>query len=390
MVGFDPRSFILVSALLGILCVIVLAILRRIFPKTIAGLTEWIWACGVMVVAAFLFAAPAALPVFFSSLMANLGVIAGIMLMHVSISRFAGQAPWYRSLLAAWLLAAALLVWFTLVDPNYQLRVALVTAINLTLFSSCALLIIRTLDNGLAERFTAIVFALTALMSLVRFVAAVGSHDGRVARDENLLLQTAYMASFAVSLVALTIGFMLMLGNRMHARLHYLASHDALSGAYSRGAFFGLLEQQLQQAGQHRQSLALLMIDLDNFKSINDRFGHPGGDRVLVDFVDRMKSALRASDLFGRYGGEEFAVLMPNTTLADAQQVAERIRANVASSSAPAYTVSIGISVVANGNQPGASLLTLADQALYLAKRNGKNQVQAMPENTSATVILAT
>lgn len=385
MSSLDPRSFILVSGLLGILCIIVLIILGRTFPKPLDGLREWIWACGLMVVAALLFTAHGTIPVFFSSFFANITVIAGIMMMHASLRRFAGQAPMYRSTLVLLVLVSSLLAWSTLVDPNYQNRVILVTAVNLSVFFACAGVIFSLPQNSLAERFTAWIFVLTGLVSLTRLVASVGGHDSWQHADDRSLLQTAYLATFSFSVVALTIGFMLMISKRLHSRLEYLASHDTLSGTYSRGTFFEFLEVELQHTRQHRDPLSLLMIDLDDFKSVNDRFGHPVGDRVLVDFSNRMKSVLRARDFSGRYGGEEFAVLLPNTGIEEARLVAERIRSRVAAASDPPYTVSIGITTTTDGLEALEALVTRADRALYLAKKNGKNQVHAaLPSDASS------
>lgn len=390
MIGFDPRSLILVSALLGILCIIVLLILKRILPSAVPGLNEWIRACSLTVIAAFLFAVPILLPVFFSSFAANVFVISGIMMMYVSVARFAGHSPDYRTLLWPLLIVFILLAWFTLVDPNYRNRVILVTAVNFTLFFAGAAVLLRIPNSGLAERFTGGIFLLTGLISLIRFIASLGGHDGRIGYAENSVLQTTYMVTFSISLVALTIGYMLMATKRIHSRLEYLASHDTLSGAYSRGAFFSVLEQELRYAREHQQSLALLMIDLDNFKTINDRLGHLAGDQVLVNFASRVQLVLRPGDFFGRYGGEEFTVLLPNTSKHEARAVAERICGNVASSSEPRYTVSIGVTVSSNGTDSVSAILAVADQALYQAKQNGKNQVrERLPaENLTLAIVL--
>lgn len=379
MAGFDPRALILVSGVLGILCVIILIILGRIFPKTTLGLKEWICACSLMVVSAFLFALQGTIPVMFSSLAANVTVMAGIMMMHVSLCRFAERPSHYGRLLLTLGFGSIVLAWFTLIDPNYRNRVMLVTAINLTIFSACAGVIFRIPQKSLAERFTGGIFLLTALMSLVRFIAAVGGHDSGPYPNNQSLLQISYLATFAFSLIALTIGFMLMVSNRLHTRLEYLASHDALSGAYSRGAFFEVLRNELQQVRQHHRPLSLLMIDLDNFKSINDLYGHPVGDQVLVDFVARTRLVLRVPDFLGRYGGEEFVVLLPNTGLPEALVVAQRICTSVAASSNPAYTVSIGATTSVNGYEEVHGFLTIADRALYRAKKDGKNQVHPLP-----------
>jgi diguanylate cyclase (GGDEF)-like protein len=134
----------------------------------------------------------------------------------------------------------------------------------------------------------------------------------------------------------------------------------------------------MARSQRHDRPLALLMCDLDNFKSINDRFGHLVGDRVIINFVERSKGLLRDIDSLGRYGGEEFIVLLPETSLQDAKAIAERICFHISEvtvSELPRYTVSIGVAVAQGGGMAVDALLMEADRALYCAKENGRNQV---------------
>jgi two-component system cell cycle response regulator len=124
--------------------------------------------------------------------------------------------------------------------------------------------------------------------------------------------------------------------------------------------------------------MALLMMDLDNFKAINDTYGHQIGDAVLVDFVSVTRQQLRPADALGRFGGEEFVALLPETDLAQAQLVAERIRSRCEqSSSETAHTVSIGLAVSVASSEMVQDILKRADAALYRAKARGRNLVEA-------------
>lgn len=163
-------------------------------------------------------------------------------------------------------------------------------------------------------------------------------------------------------------------------RLSRAANFDALTGSLSRGAF---MERGTASLAQHER-LALLMLDIDHFKRINDRFGHAGGDQILKEFVALVSSVLRPVDLFGRMGGEEFAVVLPNIDLIAATSVAERIRLALAattletpSGEALSATVSIGVATKSAGENPSFDdLLLVADQALYEAKDAGRNMVR--------------
>ncbi len=110
-----------------------------------------------------------------------------------------------------------------------------------------------------------------------------------------------------------------------------MAGHDSLTGALTRRALIEACDLELERSRRNHQSMSLLMIDLDHFKAINDTHGHPVGDRVLVDFVARVKSLLRLPDRLGRFGGEEFVALLPETSLDEARVVAERLRATIES-----------------------------------------------------------
>jgi diguanylate cyclase (GGDEF)-like protein len=163
----------------------------------------------------------------------------------------------------------------------------------------------------------------------------------------------------------------------------HAAAVDAVSGLFNRRYFHARLEEELQRSRRHEIPLALLMIDIDDFKAINDRFGHLAGDAVIRAAADIVKRAVRVFDVCTRFGGEEFAVIMPGSHEESAAAVAERIRARVASYRTTDsaleglnVTVSIGLAV----SSPGMStrdVISRADNALYQAKRSGKNRVKA-------------
>lgn len=169
---------------------------------------------------------------------------------------------------------------------------------------------------------------------------------------------------------------------RSQEALTYLAHHDELTSAYNRRRILGELTRLQQEAAKHSRPLSLLMLDIDYFKRINDTFGHQIGDEVLVTFVSRLKNELRESDRLGRYGGEEFIVLLPGTPESEAEQVAERLRHAIADTDFKIegqtlnVSASVGLAtteaeVVVTQDQ----LIGRADEALYRAKESGRNRV---------------
>lgn len=162
-------------------------------------------------------------------------------------------------------------------------------------------------------------------------------------------------------------------------RLEHLANTDRLTGVCNRRALDGALNAEVERCRRYEHSLALLFLDLDHFKQVNDVHGHAVGDKVLQQFVVELRSLLRDSDVLGRWGGEEFIVMCPETASQDAVHLAERIRSHVADLDFPIagrVTVSIGVADFRPGDRI-QDLVDRADQALYRAKLQGRNRLVA-------------
>ncbi len=175
-------------------------------------------------------------------------------------------------------------------------------------------------------------------------------------------------------------------------RLHELAVTDGLTQVANHRHFQDRLREEFRRAQRYDDPLALILIDLDHFKTVNDNFGHQAGDEVLVAVAAAIKAAVRETDFVARYGGEEFAVLLPKTHLAGALTVAERTAADVkqlvVGSAGLKVTGSFGVS-----GFPGRSvntseqLVRTADEALYRAKREGRNKISLFQASTVVTTI---
>ncbi len=183
---------------------------------------------------------------------------------------------------------------------------------------------------------------------------------------------------YAIGIAYVTLA---MVKERAELRFKAAAFSDALTGAGNRRAFMQKGEQLLADSARRQQTAALLLCDLDNFKRLNDSFGHPMGDQALIAFSQVTRATLRKGDLFARIGGEEFACLLADSDEAVAFEVAERIRQAFAHLDllAPGFlSVSIGIVSTDRAGYDLSHLLSQADQALYLAKAQGRNRVQRM------------
>ncbi len=172
-----------------------------------------------------------------------------------------------------------------------------------------------------------------------------------------------------------------------------MALTDPLTGLYNRRYLTAHLEGLMARAAAGAEGPALLALDIDRFKSINDSFGHPAGDVVLCEIAQRIARNVRPFDLVARYGGEEFVVVMPETPIAVATAVADRLRRAIADEpivspdipKGTPVTISIGVAAtLSGGRDSSAALVKRADDALYAAKRMGRNRVMTSPETTEA------
>lgn len=167
----------------------------------------------------------------------------------------------------------------------------------------------------------------------------------------------------------------------------YQAQHDLLTGIFNHAKILNILEKELYRANRQNSNLAVIMGDLDHFKKVNDSYGHVAGDAVLVEVALRMKNNIRLYDSIGRYGGEEFLLVLPGCSTEEAIIIANRIRESISqepvmfNSTPIAVTISLGVAMKAAGDKTtAAELVQLADAALYKAKQNGRNRVEQAAE----------
>jgi diguanylate cyclase (GGDEF)-like protein/PAS domain S-box-containing protein len=170
---------------------------------------------------------------------------------------------------------------------------------------------------------------------------------------------------------------------KLELELEKNAKTDFLTGLFNRRHFMGLANQELHRAIRFSNPMSILMVDLDNFKRINDTHGHKSGDNVLKKFSDVCRLAFREIDIIGRIGGEEFAILLPETSRDQAIEAAERLRTRIATTNistdqdlAIEFTVSTGVASLSSEDDTLDVLLSHADNALYKAKNTGRNQVR--------------
>jgi len=271
-------------------------------------------------------------------------------------------------------------------DPSAgPLRVGVICGVLAALSLSIALDLHRHARDTVHMRWPWLLSAAPLIASVVyagrglRAGLVAGSVASEMAGDSALNVASAFayvvlVPSFHATLMALVM-------MRLVADLRRLSRHDSLTGLLNRRALEDLLAAQVQRSRRYAEPFCVLMLDVDHFKSINDRFGHAVGDQVLRHLSALLLGQVREVDRVGRFGGEEFVVLLPGLALAAALPLAERLRRAIVAGplahadAAIALSASIGIAEWGGGREEASRLLVRADAALYEAKRRGRDRV---------------
>jgi diguanylate cyclase (GGDEF)-like protein len=313
-----------------------------------------------------------------AEVLAAFGWVGGIALELASYCVFFGFRNW-RRVLAPAAVAALFIVAAAAMAQASREQMTQVVAVIVALFASGAAVILLRPRAG-APLLQRIIGVNDALFAIAIWVWMGVANGGIGTFDANPVHGFAYLASYLLMIVN-GFGFLLLCKLKDDQRMHHLATIDGLTEMLNRRAFFERAESARQVALRMRKPIALMMLDLDHFKQLNDSFGHACGDEALRLFADTARATLREHDVMGRLGGEEFALVMPGTSLAGAQFAAERLRSAVAETPVPAcaatyrMTVSIGL-VMIERNEELTAALARADHALYAAKTGGRNRVE--------------
>ncbi|MCX7176305.1 MAG: GGDEF domain-containing protein [Proteobacteria bacterium] len=402
----DPLVLVVGTLVSAFLAAIVLLFQARGFPPDIRGLREWGMGCALIFVAALFNGLRGMLPDFVAIVLGSLAIEAGIAMVYIGLLRFNDRAIPTRLLVAVMLLNLLSLVYFTHFEYSFRARVIIVPGTTALLFGLCLIAVLKGRPGHklrFGDGFATLFFFAETLISLARVALAIWVEPPPADLLTATLSQQLYQADlsgYSLGTLLMAVGLILMANDRLKEALQYLAGHDTLTGAFARRAFIDLAEREQARGRRSGQPMVLLMVDLDHFKTVNDSHGHQVGDLVLQRFAGIAQACLRRQDIFGRYGGEEFMVMLPDTSRDTALMVAERICATVAKTpviiegqdSSIRITVSIGVAV--GDYKTGLDrLIGLADEAMYRAKAAGRNRVEYAadaPVNDQAGIPAAT
>lgn len=373
MTQLDPRSLIAMAGLMAALMAVVLYFMRRYYPPSIQGIGYWASAPLLWLLASALFSTRGVLPDLLTLVLANELLFIGSTVYYIGCRRFLGHTNGWHPWAAAVVLTTLALSWLTYGQPHYAARLVLFTLMMISVYTANLRFLLRHGGNRFPVRLVEAVMVLHIAALVLRLGSALTGQAGTDLMEPSLY-QTLHVGAYVLAVLLLSIGAVLMATDRLTTELQYLATHDTLTQSLNRRALLEHCEDELARSQRTGKGPSLMMLDLDHFKAVNDTRGHQHGDAVLVHFVQRAQAVLRRPDRLGRYGGEEFVVLLPETDAQDAQAVAQRIHAATASGHALDCRLSIGLTTWLGPQDTLDAMLARADKALYQAKAQGRNQ----------------
>ena len=386
----DLRTLFILTVLINIIIAFIMAIYWRT-QKTYAGFGYWTLANVAMTITFFLFSLKGIAPEFVTVVIANTSAVSGAFFRYAGVRFFWGaeSLPHVRFHQAVVVVCALLLTYYTCIDDNIVLRLFAVSLIVSGYFLATA----RNMIKGATQGYPYEAWTL-ALLNLVYATLMMGrAFEWLIfpeARHQLIAssMSTLYFSSILLLEVTTALLFLMLNSQRlaknllqMQGDLEKLAASDMLTGLYNRRKLEEVCTAALTHARVHNRPSALLLIDLDHLKQMNDTFGHPAGDALLNTVVKTIRSQLRDQDILGRLGGDEFVVVLPATPEDAAKTFADQIRQSVQcqpflwEDQEMAMSISVGVAALSDADCNWQDWLKRADTNLYQAKKGGRNQI---------------
>ena len=391
MPNFDLKTIIVMSMLLTFMLSMMLAITRK-HHKGLHG--PGYWAVGNLVIGLGMVLVLIQLDapkLTFLPGMALIGV--GLSLYINGIQAFTDKKPDHRIPPIVFLLLIAIEAYFMLQQQDIRMTAIFSAVVFSVIYFYCARLTFSR-DDGIVGTLFWIASSLYLLMALLMIGRAIYTTQVDIAVFNSFATWPVNAYTFmlgAVSQFFISSLFVLMLSYKLNQKLESIATIDGLTGVLNRRGLEDAAIKMQDICKRINLSMAILLIDIDHFKKVNDKYGHLTGDDVLRHLSKEVASVLRSSDVLGRYGGEEFCVFLPNTTETDAVALAERIRAGVEASpfinanDSIKTTISIGVADSVRAGYDFKGLVATADSAMYGAKNGGRNRVVSFTQMTRDT-----
>lgn len=378
----DPASYFVIATLMMLVNGGILGLVHRDLPDSMrASARDWRISTLLMAGGCVFFAAQGYGPPVLLVTLSNGLVLLGITGYWRALRRFYGE-PDVSWLLVPSLVAVVALYWFVAHQPNLTARVIISAVAWVVILGGAIRTLTRAQDDSRSRRVLAVVFGVVAAFLGARAIYFAVAAPSLADITQRSIINVITPMVTAVLPVIGTTTFLLICSDRIRRQWERAASTDYLTGLANRRTLGAEGDGRLARARAFGDGLAIAVIDVDHFKSLNDRYGHDVGDLALKHVAARLRSACRGGDLPARQGGEEFVVVLDRVDAAQAVKAGERMRAAiaeapfVANGSELTITVSVGIATLTATDSSFDDLLRRADQALYAAKGNGRNRVE--------------
>jgi len=384
----DSRSILLTSTAVSFILTIMMY-LYRINRKVYPGFTQWLLGDIFITLGFLLLALQGAIPEFFSAIVGNVLLILSMITLFHGVTRFFGNEAYDKLNFSILILAVILYIYSYYWNDSEVLRIILTSILLAILMFRTGISIFLKAPDGMKSSAApaGAIMLFTGAFFLIRGIDAIllgGAYELFSPRWMNVL---GYMMG-AVLVSSWSFGFFLLNSARLELDLQYAQEGlkiqtltDSLTGIHNRRHFFEHATIEFQRARRYQRLFSVLMIDLDKFKSINDRHGHAAGDRALIEMARVMNENMRSVDTLARIGGEEFVALLAEANLENAMKTAERIRVQAArrpityQDKEILLTISIGVAMLNIQDNSIEDVLHRADEALYRAKQKGRNRI---------------
>lgn len=369
-----PTMFLMIIAACGTLAISVGWVTRSKDEKEL-----WLWTVGLALqtITFLLFFLRDQTPAFISVLLGNTALSASLSFFCAAIGEFK-QLRLPRILLWGPPLVLALIFSFLMNNIGARIIVSGLLSSTQCIFALLTLLNRQSKVIGRGQYLLAGGLVITIFVLVMRILSVVFAPSDIISMLHQSPIQVlTFMATF-ISLILISNGFVLMIKERADERIRLMAMKDRLTGIWNRIRLEEAAQQEIARLERYGHPVSLIMMDLDHFKQVNDQFGHGMGDQVLKEFCAVVQSCIRTTDILGRWGGEEFVLILPNSGYTSAVLLAERIRSEIEQHIFPdelRLTTSLGMAVC-QSTDTWNSWLERADQALYRAKSIGRNRVE--------------
>lgn len=386
------QQIFLIAALL---CLLTFLALLSLAPENVRGTRDMLFGSACGIAGNVLYAFGRELPVFLAYEVANVVYAAAGAALVAGYRVLAGKRPRRLQLAVLAGLLGVTIAFFHYAVDSFLGRSAVVAVFQVAVCAAIARTVLLS-----RRRWQGSIHAHVFVLLMCALVAS--GHAGRLgwllvssAPPGSLLHPTplgiAFLTAAALALPALQMGGLLLAQREVVLKARHAADHDFLTGALSRRAFFATAAREAARSRRNGRPLALLLVDLDHFKAINDSHGHEAGDAALLRVAHAARGMLRPMDCVARLGGDEFALLLPDTDLDGAVAVGARLKqvvreAEDGSAAASMLSLSIGATLFADGEEV-KSAIARADEALYAAKAAGRRRVVAKSPGPALTLV---